>query len=115
MEYHNTKTYQWFPYLVYNISSIIEEKNWGVTISVSLPMKIYRDNKATISIAHNLVVHDRTMHIELTSKTLILFSYKLKPRERGDGLQQKIEPQHPRCSVADLHCDVEKILSFYSK
>ena len=28
-------------------------------------MKVYCDNKATISIAHNPVLHDRTKHIEV--------------------------------------------------
>ena len=34
-------------------------------ILVSLPMKIYYDNKATISIAHNPILHDRTKHIDV--------------------------------------------------
>lgn len=34
-------------------------------IPVSLPIKIYCDNKAAISIAHNPVLHDRTKHIEV--------------------------------------------------
>ena len=34
-------------------------------ILVSLSMKIYYDNKATISIAHNPVLHDRTKHIDV--------------------------------------------------
>jgi len=29
------------------------------------PMKLYYDNKFAISIAHNLVQHDRTKHIEI--------------------------------------------------
>lgn len=29
------------------------------------PMKMYCDNKATISISHNLVHHDRTKHVEV--------------------------------------------------
>ena len=33
--------------------------------SDSLPMKLYYDNKAAISIAHNLVLHDRTKHVEV--------------------------------------------------
>ena len=28
------------------------------------PMKLYYDNKSTISIAHNPVQHDRTKHVE---------------------------------------------------
>jgi hypothetical protein len=31
----------------------------------SLPIKIYCDNKAGISIAHNLVLHDRTKHVKV--------------------------------------------------
>lgn len=34
-------------------------------ISFSLPMKVYCDNKAAISIAHNPIHHDRTKHIEV--------------------------------------------------
>ena len=30
-----------------------------------LPMKVYCDNKAAISIAHNPVLHDRTKHVEV--------------------------------------------------
>lgn len=33
------------------------------------PIRLYRDNKAAINIAHNLVQHDRTKHIEI-DKTL---------------------------------------------
>ncbi|RVW69951.1 Retrovirus-related Pol polyprotein from transposon RE1 [Vitis vinifera] len=31
----------------------------------SSPMKLYYDNKAAISVAHNLVLHDRTKHVEV--------------------------------------------------
>ena len=34
-------------------------------ISSPLPMKIYCDNKAAISITHNLVFYDRTKHVEV--------------------------------------------------
>jgi hypothetical protein len=33
--------------------------------SYSLPMKLYYDNKAAISIAHNPVLHDKTKHVEV--------------------------------------------------
>ena len=31
----------------------------------SSPMKLYYDNKATISVAHNPILHDRTKHVEV--------------------------------------------------
>ena len=31
----------------------------------SSPIKLYCDNKTAISIAHNLVLHDRTKHVEV--------------------------------------------------
>jgi len=34
-------------------------------ISAPSPMRVYCDNKAAISIAHNPVLHDRTKHIEV--------------------------------------------------
>ena len=33
--------------------------------SEDLPMKLYYDNKAAISIAHNPVLHDCTKHVEV--------------------------------------------------
>ena len=34
------------------------------------PMKLYCDNKVAISIAHNLVQHDRTKHVEINRLVL---------------------------------------------
>lgn len=34
-------------------------------LSSPTPIKVYWDNKATISIAHNPVLHDRTKHVEV--------------------------------------------------
>ena len=34
-------------------------------VEIERPMSMYRDNKATINIAHNLVKHDMTKHIGL--------------------------------------------------
>ncbi|CAH9115704.1 unnamed protein product, partial [Cuscuta europaea] len=36
-----------------------------LNMEMNLPMKLYCDNKATINIAHNPVLHDRTKHIEV--------------------------------------------------
>ena len=36
-----------------------------LTASDSLPMKLYYDNKAAISITHNPVLHDKTKHVEV--------------------------------------------------
>ena len=43
------------------IKIILEE----LKFAFSTPMKVYCDNKAAISIAHNPVLHDRTKHIEV--------------------------------------------------
>ena len=40
----------------------ILEELW---MPVNMPMKLYCDNKAAISIAQNLVQHDRTKHVEI--------------------------------------------------
>ena len=34
-------------------------------VPIEKPMKLYCDNKSTINIAHNLVQHDRTKHVEV--------------------------------------------------
>ena len=36
----------------------------------SSPMKLYCDNKATISVAHNPVLHDCTKHVEVDNISL---------------------------------------------
>ena len=43
------------------IKSILEE----LKIGISKPMKLYCDNRAAISMAHNPVQHDRTKHVEI--------------------------------------------------
>ena len=43
------------------IKSILED----LKIGISKPMKLYCDNKAAISMAHNPVQHDRTKHVEI--------------------------------------------------
>ncbi|CAH9126355.1 unnamed protein product [Cuscuta epithymum] len=43
------------------IKRVIKELN----MELELPMRLYCDNKAAISIAHNPVLHDRTKHIEV--------------------------------------------------
>lgn len=43
------------------IKRVLEE----LQVPLTVPMKIYCDNKAAISIAHNPVLHDRTKHIEV--------------------------------------------------
>ncbi|PON33498.1 hypothetical protein PanWU01x14_352230, partial [Parasponia andersonii] len=41
------------------IKQLLEE----LRIKCEFPMRLYCDNKTTISIAHNLVHHDRTKHV----------------------------------------------------
>ncbi|CAJ2656182.1 unnamed protein product [Trifolium pratense] len=43
------------------IHKVLEE----LKIKIELPLKLYSDSKAAISIAHNPVQHDRTKHIEI--------------------------------------------------
>lgn len=43
------------------LKRILEE----LRIPVNMPMKLYCDNKAAISIAQNPVQHDRTKHVEI--------------------------------------------------
>ena len=43
------------------IKRLLEE----LRVENSLPMRLYCDNKAAIAIAHNLVLHDRTKHVEV--------------------------------------------------
>ena len=34
-------------------------------VNLKIPMRLYCDNKVAISIAHNLLQHDRTKHVEI--------------------------------------------------
>ena len=43
----------------------IKEILGELKISLTIPVRIYCDNKAAIFIAHNLVLHDRTKHIKV--------------------------------------------------
>ncbi|RVW99728.1 Retrovirus-related Pol polyprotein from transposon RE1 [Vitis vinifera] len=43
------------------LQKLLEE----LRITIELPIKLYCDNKAVISISHNLVQHDKTKHIEV--------------------------------------------------
>ena len=43
------------------IQRILED----LKIQTSPPMKLYCDNKSAIALAHNLVLHDRTKHVEI--------------------------------------------------
>ena len=43
------------------INSLMSE----LRMPLMIPMKLYCDNKAAISIAHNPVQHDRTKHVEI--------------------------------------------------
>lgn len=43
------------------IRRVLEE----LKMEIDLPMKLFCDNKAAISIAHNPVQHDRTKHVEV--------------------------------------------------
>ena len=37
----------------------------GLQVNLENPMRLYCDNKATISIAHNQVQYDKTKHVEI--------------------------------------------------
>ena len=43
------------------LKRILEE----LKVPYEKPMKLYNDNKSTISIAHNPIEHDRTRHVEI--------------------------------------------------
>ncbi|KAJ9688831.1 hypothetical protein PVL29_014468 [Vitis rotundifolia] len=43
------------------IKQLLEE----LKVANPLPMKVFYDNKVVIAIAHNLVLHDRTKHVEV--------------------------------------------------
>ena len=43
------------------IKQLLEE----LKVASPLPMKVFCDNKAVIAIAHNLVLHDKTKHVEV--------------------------------------------------
>ena len=43
----------------------------GLKVQWSKPIKLYCDNKSTISITHNLVQHDQTKHIEIDKHFII--------------------------------------------
>ena len=64
------------------VRSSVEAEYWGMTrgvyellwikqvlqelgIDYEMPMSLHCDNKAAIKIAHNLVQHDRTKHVEV--------------------------------------------------
>ena len=72
------------------IKRILEE----LKIPSPSPMKAYRDNKATISISHNLALHDRNKHVEVDKhfikekldKGLICMTYIPTTEEVGDIL-----------------------------
>ena len=53
--------------MVYHVCEMLWLKQVLVELKkpIEVPMKLYCDNKAAISIAHNSVQHDRTKHIEI--------------------------------------------------
>ena len=53
---------QWPKGFVKDCGFIVLEE---LKMTIELPLKFYYDKKATISIAHNPVQHDRTKHIEI--------------------------------------------------
>ena len=44
---------------------MIATSTWRVKAANKQPIKLYCDNKSTISIAHNPIQHDKTKHIEI--------------------------------------------------
>lgn len=62
-------------------SSRAHIKSTNLNSFSSLPMKLYCDNKATISISHNLVLHDRRKYLEV-DKHIIKKKEKKKIMDR---------------------------------
>jgi hypothetical protein len=54
------------------LERILEE----LRIPVNMPIKLYCDNKAVISIAQNPVQHDRTKHVEIDRHFIKKFNKK---------------------------------------
>jgi len=57
------------------------------------PMRLYCDNKFAISLAHNLVQHDRTKHIEIDLHSI---KEKLNNDQIRSPLKTTLQPSNKR-------------------
>lgn len=88
------------------IKRLLEE----LKIPISNPIKIYCDNKAAISIAHNPVLHDRTKHIEVDKhfikekieSGLICISYVPTTQQTADVLTKGLVKRQFELLVSKL-------------
>lgn len=79
------------------IKRVMEE----LKIQIEDPMKLYCDNKSTISIAHNPVHHDRTKHVEVdrhfirekVDKGILCIEYVLTSHRLADLLTKGLTEQ----------------------
>ena len=86
-------------------------------ITIKLPIKLYCDNKAAISISHNLVQHDKTKHIEVDrhfikenfEKGIICMTYIPTKEQLADIFTKGLQ----KSSFEDFICKLDMINIYY--